>query len=305
MAQAAPELPTTEQLEIMYASDFDHANITAMRERVSAILRVPQSGLLTMTGPCSLTGESDITERENRDLVDLMQQYASHIALQRRNFWKPRTNPEDWHGPETTEPEETYRRVARAAIAHANGTAEIATMRHLERYGKLLSFGWFGARNTNLAEQIKIAQADPMLPLGVKNALDGDIDTSLATIRTINQERGSDEAPTVLVYRGGYNVLTPESWEAQVRRAHELTEGRMIIDLAHGGEMAHDPAGEGQKSVIGQIACADHALQLASDGIRAAGYLMEASDIQSMTDPNMPHANGIQTIKQLAHIIEN
>lgn len=297
MAQSAPEIPTTRQLEMMYASDFDQANIIDMRAKVSRILTTPGLGLLAIAGPCSLTGESTITNQESNDLTELMSDDL--VTLQRRNFWKPRSNPEDWHGPETTDPEETYQRIAKSAMIHANGAAEIATMRHQERYGKLLSFGWFGARNTNLAEQIEIAKADKLLPLGIKNSLDGNIEESLLVIDTINRHRGLSSAPVTLIYRGGDNAMTPTKWEEQVRRAYQLTDGQMILDLAHGGEMAHDPSKKAQKSILGQIACANHAIAMAQDGILMAGYLMESSDIISLTDPNMPHTDGLETIKQL------
>lgn len=303
MAQFAPEIPTTEQLELLYARDFDHVRISTMRANVSSILEHPHMGMLAMTGPCSLTGEAEITEKESDSLVQLMKRTPGLIALQRRNFWKPRTNPDDWHGPETTDPEDTYRRVARAAIEHANGAAEIATVRHLERYGKLLSFAWFGARNSNIDQQIAIARGDPLLPLGVKNSLSGDFKQTLKTVEKLNQERGEDAAPVVLVYRGGENATSHDEWENHVREAHRMTGGRMVLDLAHGGEMAHDPGKRSQKSVAGQIACAHHAIRLANEGIRMAGYLMEASDIKSVTDPNMPHTEGIKAITRIAHSV--
>lgn len=302
MAQAAPELPTTEQLELLYAHDFDHINISAMRNAVSSILDGSEPGVLAMAGPCSFTGEARVIDKENGDLVQLMHSRPQLITLQRRNFWKPRTDPDDWHGPETTDPAETYRRVARAAIEHANGAAEIATVRHLERYSKLLSFAWFGARNSNIDQQIAIVRGDPLLPFGVKNSLNGDFKQTLKTVERLNQERGEDAAPIVLVYRGGENATSPDEWENQVREAHRMTGGRMVLDLAHGGEMAHDPEKLNQKSVTGQIACARHAIQLATEGICMAGYLMEASDIKSLTDPNMPHAEGLKAITQIARI---
>ncbi len=305
MEQFAPEIPTTEQLEVLHAPNFDPVQVNATRVRAADILRRPETGLIMASGPCSLTGKSALLHKESGMHNFVANSFTNVVGLYRRNFWKPRSDPKDWHGPETTEPGKAYFDVVCGAMAHANGAAELAIVRHIERYGKFLSFGWFGSRNNNLDEQIEIAKSDPMLPLGFKNDVTGKVDDALDMIERIRKARGTDAAPVVLIYRGGVDAQTPEAWEEQVKRAVERTMGSMIVDLAHGGEMAHDPAGNFQKTVPGQKACAEHAIQLAEQGHRSAGYMMEASSVKSCTDPNMPFTVGLDTMVELATIVEN
>lgn len=305
MAMFAPEIPTTVQLESLHATDFDPTHVNAMRDRTSDILRNPETGLIVATGPCSLTGGSALLHKESGMHITVADSFSNVVGLYRRNIWKPRTDPEEWHGPETTDPEKAFVDVAHGAMAHANGAAEIATTEHVERYGKFLTFGWFGARNDKIDIQIEIARLDSSLPLGVKNDVTGNVDDALEMIQLIRKARGEGSAPVVLIYRGGTDATTPEAWEEQFKRANELTMGSMILDIAHGGEMAHDPDQNFKKTVLGQIACAGHAKRLAELGHRPAGYMMESSSVSSLTDPNMPFRVGLETTIELATIVNN
>lgn len=214
------------------------------------------------------------------------------VTLHRIPPWKPRTKVTDWHGLES-EPatvEAAYRTVAERAAATANVAIEIGHEEHLDRYGDRITLGWIGSRNAGqLALVDKIALHDVSLPVGVKNAMDGTIDSALGHVRRIEELREGKGAPAVLMYRGGTNAQNPRDWEHQYRSALERTEGRMIVDTAHGGEMAFDPEGNYKKSVAGQLACMKAVTRIAEDhGEVPVGVIMEASSAESPTDPVAP-----------------
>ncbi|HWB39222.1 MAG TPA: hypothetical protein VG604_03185 [Candidatus Saccharimonadales bacterium] len=303
MTVFAPERPTTLELHEQHGLNGNPMPdaVERMRQLVSSVIEHPGTGLVVGVGPCSMTLPVEEMLRESALLKNVSEATPGLITLQRRNFWKPRTNPTDWHGPETTEPGEIFGKLLVGARTHGNGTAEVAKLRHVERYGRLLSLAWIGARNDDIEEQIDMAQYDPTLPFSIKNGLDGNIEKTLENIERIQSARGLHSAPVFLLYRGGDNARTPKDWAKEVRRAHELTGGKMLIDLAHGGEQAHAIDGSFTKSKIGQLLCGVHAAKLAAEGIRPAGYLMESSNAESLTDPNLPLNIGIKLVGHLAN----
>ncbi len=102
-----------------------------------------------------------------------------------------------------------------------------------------------------------------------------------------------------LIFRGGKLFDTPDKWEEAYVDALDATNGRLIVDTAHGGEMAHDTEGKFNKSVLGQIACLDHVIELAKAGIVPTGILCEASDAPSQVDPVIPFETAVQKTVEL------
>jgi hypothetical protein len=149
-----------------------------------------------------------------------------------------------------------------------------------------------------------IARHDPTLGVGVKNGLSGAIDTALQHVDRINtmREGYEDPASAVLVYRGGENAKNPLAWRNAYLDAHEQTSGLVIVDIAHGTEMAHDPDGQFKKTVAGQILAMEAVLDLAREGYAPAGIMIEASDLKSRTDPHMPLEIALNGVKQLYNI---
>lgn len=306
MAQYAPETPTLEYLEETYPLSVDAmAGVASSRERISNILSARMPGLVAIIGPCAMTGATEIMDEEGLLLGDLNDYVTNVFAAHRIPPWKPRTKPTDWHGEETTDPEGAYATIARRADSSANVAIEIGHAAHLDRYGSRLAFGWSGGRNIGRNGLIEaMALHDPTLPLGIKNGLDGDIQPALQHIARINELRGPEGAPAVLIYRGGENAKTIKSWRGEYLRALDLTGGRMIVDTAHGSEIAHDP--HNKKSELGQIACLGHLLELASQQNEiAAGIMIEASDAESPTDPVIPFQNALSPALHLQELRTN
>lgn len=307
MAMYAPESPTTQELHEQYPLEQDTAiEIGLARERIGGILSGRQEGLVAIIGPCAMNGQEDIIAVEGQQLKRLTTQTEGLYVAHRTPVWKPRTNPDDWHGRETTEPREAYATLTRQA---ANGTGmsiELASQQHMERYSHALTIGWIGGRNIGATAMMEaVALYDSGLPLAIKNGLDGDITPALQAVEKLNDLRGEDAAPVVLLYRGGENAQTAKDWETRYREALDRTDGHMIVDVAHGSEMAHDPAGKFRKSVQGQADALEHVIRVARDhGTAPAGIMMEASEADSPTDPHLPldiALEGLRRLHGLAH----
>lgn len=300
MAKEAPHLPTTEQLQSDHQLEAE-AEIALARERVGGILIGRAPGLVGIVGPCSMNAQTDIIAQEGGQLRRLTETEQGLYVAHRIPVWKPRTNPDDWHGLETTEPALAFRTLARQANEGTGVAIELATMRHAARYMGMLTLGWFGSRNVDGENMmLAVARHDIELPVAVKNGLDGRIDSALERVGAVRDARGEDAAPAVLLYRGGENAMTPEAWERAYRNALERTEGKMIVDVAHGSEMAHDPNGGFKKSVAGQIAAMNHVIRIADEyGELPTGIMMEASSARSDTDPLMPFEIAVRGLREL------
>jgi phospho-2-dehydro-3-deoxyheptonate aldolase len=308
MAQYAPELPLTSELADTHPlSSQAEVEIVLARERISSILSGRAAGLVAVLGPCAMNEQVDIIAREGDELRELTAELEGLYAAHRMPVWKPRTNPEDWHGRETTDPHGAYQTLARQANHGTGVSIEIAHMPHAERYADLTVLDWFGGRNVGKGEMMdEVAMRDPSLPLAVKNGLDGTIDGAMQHVDRLNHLRGADAAPVVLLYRGGENAKDPSAWEAQYRQAMEATNGNMIVDVAHGSEMAHHPDGTFKKSVPGQIAALEHVIAIAEEhGELPAGIMAEASEADSPTDPHMPFNLAIEGVRKLLAIRMN
>lgn len=293
MAMYAPEQPTLAELGAAYPLDLHtKTQILTARYDVGAVLSGEHEGFVLIEGPCAMTLDREVIDREGDALYKTQRSESGLITLHRMPPWKPRTNPADWHGLES-EPdtvEAAYRTVAERAAATANVAIEIGHESHLDRYADRITFGWVGSRNAGKVALVDaVAIREYSLPVGYKNAMDGTIDSALAHIRRTQERRQGQGAPAVLVYRGGTNATNPRDWEYNYRAAMEHTEGRMIVDTAHGGEMAFDPEEKYQKSMIGQVVCLENVLRIAEDhGEVPAGVIMEASSAKSPTDPVAP-----------------
>jgi hypothetical protein len=305
MAMYAPESPTTAELEAMYPLNFEAGvEITLARERVGEILD-GADGIVGILGPCAMNDQAAIIAEEGAAMQEATATHSGLYVVHRKPPWKPRTKPEDWHGLETTDPEAAYATLSQGANDGVSAAIELAHMPHVERYGNMLTVGWFGGRNVGKSAMMnEVALYDPSLPLAVKNGLDGTIDDALAHVARLRELRGEDGAPVVLLYRGGENAQTPEAWEYHYREAMDATEGRMIVDVAHGTEMAHDLSGQFKKSAAGQERALEHVIDIAEDHGEVPKALMaEASRADSPTDPHMPFQialNGVLRLHGLA-----
>lgn len=310
--QEAPMQPDTPTLHYLYP--FDEAarlRRDLARQRVGNILSGEEEGLVAYIGGCAMNEDAVTIRREGAVQAQVTENEEGLYVVHRRPMWKPRTRPEDWAGLETgpsdnsgydreAYAEQAYRTLWVEAV-HGSGMAvEIGKTYHVERYSHMLVTGWFGARllnNTDLRGHM--ALHDPALPLAVKNPLSGDIQPALEEVQRLNvlraEQHGDGAAPVVLLYRGGENARTLETWEYHYRAAMEATEGKMVADMAHGCEQAHDPAGAFGKSDEGQRRALNHVYSIAGlHGEMPRGIMAEASDAASPTDPHTPHAYAIR-----------
>lgn len=297
----APELPTTEQLEMVY--QLPSAILPAIdgrRERTNAIIRNPATGLLAVVGACALTDDLLTLQSEAQELQELELEIPGIVANQRLCTWKPRSQPTSWFGMETTDTARAYEITSLQAAHFANAAMELGYPEHADRYAAMLSLAWLGARNEHDTELLRHVAQYTALPLGIKNGEDGEIAAALQRIETVNRIRGEAGATAILLYRGGKNALTPADWERNYKRAYEATDGAVIPDLAHGTMRAHNIGGG--KGVEGQLLARDHLLELASAGYAPAGFMMEASSTKEVVDPNAPYKEAIVTIHALASI---
>lgn len=309
MAMYAPETPTLDELEARFPLDMlAEAEIERQRALVGDCLTGRTAGLVAVIGPCAMTLERSIIDVEGDRLYQAQQEQSGLITLHRMPPWKPRSNPNDWHGLES-EPDTVvaaYETIAARAAATGNVAIEIGHIPHIARYGRRIALGWSGSRNAEDDALIEaLATHDHTLPIGVKNGMDGTIGGALAHVDRINELRGDQgmAAPAVLIYRGGTNAKTPQAWERGYRAALEATDGRMVLDTAHGGEMAFDPKGNYGKSVAGQEACLDRVLAIAArHGEMPAGLIMEASEAHSPTDPVMPQRVALDGARYLCEL---
>ncbi|HLZ15119.1 MAG TPA: hypothetical protein VKQ34_03955 [Candidatus Saccharimonadales bacterium] len=299
----APEHPTTSHLHSAHPlRGFHGVNIRQTRLKGSEVLRHPNRGLLAIMGACALTDSLPSLIQEASELRELEDRTTGLVTGQRLNTWKPRSKPQDWHGMEST-PREVGRAheiVTHQAKQFANAVMELGYAGHAERYSRAVSFGWVGARNSGDDTLLETVARCYELPVGVKNNLEGDLGEALGRVNRIRSLREGVGGAAVLLYRGGTNALTPHAWEKEYLRALDLTDGQMIVDCAHGSMRAHDP--QNGKSVTAQLKARDHVLTLAQAGYSPAGIMMEASDTPSVVDLNMPHAEGLYGVAELAKI---
>jgi hypothetical protein len=77
--------------------------------------------------------------------------------------------------------------------------------------------------------------------------------------------------------------------------------GRFIVDVAHGGEQAHDPEQRFGKSAEGQLACLSSVNDIAEATTWIPhGVMIEASDIKSPTDPVVPLDEAFDALRRLS-----
>ena len=292
-------------------------DIHSARSELSRLLNGEQAGIAVTAGPCAQY-DSDIINNNADQLA--RERLPGLLLLSRHCLWKPRSSVAEgmekpWAGWETTDPDDALRSIVDARSRGVQIAMEVGKVEHINRYCSqdLLTFAWLGARS--LADDVlfeTVAGGPSLLsvPLGVKNDINGNLESALARINVLNkrrQELTDRPAPAVLVFRGGSNFQNPTQWENQYKRAFEASEGKLAVDVAHGGEMAFDQAGHFQKTCEGQIACMNRVIELAGAGMMPKLVLIEASDFiqpnpRLRVDPPMPFATAIDGAQRLHKI---
>ncbi len=289
-----PADPGAEALRNQFTlGDAAQHRIEMGRALLAQVIENPRAdNFIAIIGPCAMSDDFEAIMAEGRRIAELQLAHDGLYTVHRAPLWKPRSDPVTaWNGLETTNPKQAMRILVGCANNDANMGIEMGRDEHAERYKDCTTFAWIGSRavgNTDLLDAI--VTTEPDLPVGIKNGMSGAIDEALHEVERINA-RGS--APAILIFRGGEDLRTPEAWEKAYLEAYRLTNGRLIIDLAHGSEMAHDPTMGFKKSVAGQISAMQHLIKLAEQGHAPLGVMMEASDViakavEQRVDPPMP-----------------
>lgn len=286
-------------------------DIDWQRKQVSQTLRGEIAGLIVGVGQCSTNvRDIDITRSESADNRRFMADRRGVLLAQRLNHWKPRSPRSDgikpWEGMETTHKAEAMQLTEETTSSGSPVCMELALPHHVI-YVPHLAFGWFGSRNRDDRFTLNLAAKHPDLPLLGKNDLDGDMTWARRFVKTARHIRShmSRAAVVATLHRGGSELHTPELWEQSVLRELELTEGQMMLDLAHGAEQAHEPNGNYDvKSVEGQERALEHYIEIGErTGMWARGLLIEASDAPSDTDPNMPRQKALDGIVHILSLM--
>lgn len=271
------------------------------RKSINTGLATPGLPLVAIQGPCAPEHKSaHITLNEAKRFGLCGRTLTGIVAVESMPMSKPRSDPKkSWKGEHSTNPELALAMIEFSS-RHVAVAMEIVEEEQIDIYISHLALAWTGARNEkNLSLKQRLASEHQDLPLPIKNSLSGEIDLTLKQIEALKAERDVGAGAIVLCYRGGENAQTPEEWENQYLSALELTGGLMIVYVAHGSEMAHDPGKNFQKSVLGQLACLDHVIELAAEGYVPAGIKIEASNAASPVDPVIPFEDGFRAIQRL------
>ncbi len=302
------EQPTTEELQTQHGiTPETELQVIEARNRLGYAIGRHQEHYVSVDGSCALTNQPQLVSDEARVKANAGVGLENYIGLNRSLcFFKPRSDPAAWSGLDTTERAAGYAIIAAQASRYANGAAEIGSAEQLRRYGSMLTLGWVGGRAVDNTELIRhIALNDRRLPLGVKNSLDGTIEAALRQVALVEELRSNEDAPAILIYRGGANAKTAKASKEMCKRVIEATKGRVIIDTAHGLEMAHDQAGKFEKSPQGQILATQMLLELDREGYHSLGKMSEASAQTSPTDPHMPLAIALNASRKLYQMKRN
>lgn len=300
MAQLAPELPSTEMLHAMHPlSDEAIQKVSEKRHEVAMTLQHGRK-LFVALGCCAMTNDIEKILDENRQITEFGEEHGITV-VHRVPPWKPRTDPEAWHGLDTSDPEIAHQIATAIAEQSGNLAMEFGHPSHVGRFAKKTTLGWRGSRNDTDSELLTALRAsDATLPIAIKNGMDGHVETALGAVKQLSVGR---EAPAILLFRGGEDFTTEESWNAQHQSTLIKTGGSIITDVAHGGEMAHHPDGMFAKSVLGQLACLQSVISTANTtGLLPRGVMIEASNIPSPTDPVVPLEQAFEKLEELAFV---
>lgn len=274
----------------------DNFRISSKREQIVNAFKNPEENTVAILGPCAMTFNLEHIFTENFELQEFERSLENKgvQTVHRIPFWKPRTDPIDWHGVESEHPNEALFFLNTLARFGNNISAETGLLRHIGKLSALQTFSWIGSRNfgnTDLINNLLDEEID--IPVGVKNDMSGNVSNLIDFVENINDKRFRKNPPIIPIFRGGTEIDTTKKWEESVKKMSERTKGKCIIDLAHGSEMVHDPSDQFKKTEIGQVLACIHLAELVSKGALIAGFMFETSDVQSPTDPVMPFDVGL------------
>ncbi len=298
------------------------SSIVRTRREISDIIHGDDARTIAIVGPCSLddSTQADGTPSALRfaERIDEIRQIPAIednlLIIMRCPPSKPRTDL-GWTGLEEDQPATARKLLADIANSGLPLGIEIMEREQLARYGDLLSLGWVGARNNKDTSLRRTLSAYSELPVFCKNDDHGDISPAQAAIATMSEpqpharitlpdgrtgviKETAGNPNGALLWRGGKNYPAPDDFERGLRDIAQagLPYG---IDCSHGNTQAHDPEQRNRKTVLGQLACFDHTIDIVEArelpkspvAIMIEAYLREGADTSgetagvSRTDP--------------------
>lgn len=278
-----PLLPPAILIEEIPIEDESTEFVAASRTQVTNSLRGSDNRLVVVVGPCSIHDPMAALEYAGR-LKALIPTYQDHlIILMRTYFEKPRTTV-GWKGLiNDPDIDGTFhinrglrlarRLLADLALMEVPAATEFLDTTIPQHIADLISWGAIGARTTESQTHRELASGLSM-PIGFKNATDGDIQVAIDALRAakephwfpgatkdgisaILQSTGNDACHVVL--RGGSRTGPNFSSEHVLKTSNALAAfelpQRVMIDLSHGNSnKIPDRQKDVAKSVADQIA---------------------------------------------------
>jgi 3-deoxy-7-phosphoheptulonate synthase len=238
------------------------ARIRGHRQQIIDIMEGRDPRMILMLGPCSMDDSRIDGRYTNLTLADRIQEINDLeglvdelLVVMRVSRPKPRSDL-GLRGLIQKNPVAAHEIMTSIANKGLPFASEVMNAADLAEMSDRLALGWLGARNvgdTNIRHTMS-AYAD--IPFWVKNDGYGNLTPALKAIKTIgaphenvdvvlqNGQRGvvpqsAGNPHTGLLWRGGDNYTTPDSWKQGLRDA-AATGVPLGIDLSHGGAVAHD-----------------------------------------------------------------
>ncbi len=328
-------MPTPHELQQEYPLVRGVATTIAQtRREIIDIFAGRDRRTLAVVGPCSLddTRLADGTPsvlrfaEELAEIRRIPEIEDNLLVIMRSPPSKPRTDL-GWTGLEEERPEAARDLLSQIVNNYLPLGIEVMEREQLARYGDLLSLGWVGARNNKDTGLRRTLSAYAELPILCKNDDHGDINAARLALRTIAEpqkhvrvtlpdgqtgklKESAGNPNGAILWRGGSNYSTSDLFETGVQEviATGLPYG---VDCSHGNTQAHDPNKKNSKTVLGQLACFDHLVELVNEGslqrtpraVMIEAHLIEGSDPSGKT-AGMSRTDPCVNIGQLAGMLK-
>lgn len=301
-AELAREIPMT---------DGAAENVTESRRQITDILSGRDGRLLVVVGPCSIH-DVDAALEYGRKLSELAGKFADRLfVVMRVYFEKPRTAL-GWRGL-ITDPgmDDSYDiarglRVARQLLVDLNDLGLPAGSEMLDpiipQYiAELMSWASIGARTTESQTHREMASGLSM-PIGFKNATDGDIQIAINAILSAASPHsfvGIDRQGNTIVMRtagnpdchlilrggkGGTNFDRTNVHEASRRMEAVGLKSAIVVDCSHGNS---EKKPERQALVLREV------LAQRQDGVAPLVGVMIESNLESGCQAPSPGGEGL------------
>ncbi len=333
-----PLLPPAILIEEVPLTDQAANLIHGARRQIEASLRGEDKRLVLIIGPCSVHDPIAVLDYAEK-LKQLADRYANElIVVMRCYFEKPRTTV-GWKGL-INDPNidgsfqiNVGLRVARKLLADVTAMGLAPATEFLDttipqHIADLIAWGAIGARTSESQTHRELASGLSM-PVGFKNATDGNVQTAIDAIKTarqphwfpgatkdgmsaIIQTAGNPSCHVVL--RGGSRTGPNYTFE-HVQNAHQVLEreqlpSRLMVDLSHANSSKnHTRQIEVAKDVAGQLRNGDSPIfgvmieSFLAEGRQDAGSGTDLTYGQSITDACLGMDQTEQVLELLANAV--